>query len=137
MTLPTDHDMTHLRASERDLFRAFLASNPLPDASYDFDFRLGQGIPPDPAWPPWLADMALALTQRRADVLATTPSAYWILEIKDRAGPDAIGQLLLYRALFLNEYQPELPVRLGIIAPRLGFDLQPVLDEFDIASFLV
>uniref|UniRef100_A0A6H1ZWX8 Uncharacterized protein n=1 Tax=viral metagenome TaxID=1070528 RepID=A0A6H1ZWX8_9ZZZZ len=132
-----DRAMTHLRPSERSLFRRFLALDPIGEALYDFDVRLGEGMPLDPTWPDWLSRMASALTQRRADVVAHTTTEDFILEIKDRAGTTAIGQLLCYRALYLRDFKPTNPVRLGVITPRLGFDLEPVFSEFDIRAFLV
>jgi hypothetical protein len=126
-----------MRPGELDLFRRFYALAPIAGAQFAFDFRLGRGISIDPSWPPEIQAMAKALTQRRVDVVATTPSATWILEIKPRAGPSAVGQLLLYRELYVLEHKPPTLPRLGIICDRNSFDMLDVYSAFAIALFLV
>lgn len=134
--MPTpDRLMTHLRPSERILFHAFEDRDYLPHAVYEFDLHLGEGMPLDPAWPPWLANMARALTQRRVDVVAHTPKETWILEIKERAGTTAIGQLLLYQALYVRDIAPTISPRLGLICPLVGFDLGDIFEAFAITTF--
>ena len=129
--------LSHMRPSEVALFYRFLDSNPLPEATYRFDFRLGQGMTIDPDWPPEIARMARALTQRRVDVLATTPAGSWVLEIKERAGPSAVGQLLTYRELYMLQERPRQAPRLGIIADRNSYDMHAVYALFGIELFLV
>ena len=132
-----DRDLLHMRRSERDVFRLFESLQPLGDADYTFDLHLGEGMPPDPNWPPYLIAMTKALTQRRVDVVARTPDQLWILEIKPRSGASAIGQLVLYQTLYRQEYPQDLDPNIGIIALRDGFDLSPVYDQFSIRLFLV
>jgi hypothetical protein len=122
---------------ERVLFRRFEMLQPLGPALYQIQFRLGEGMPPDPDWPDWLAQMAKALTQRRVDVLASTPTTDWILEIKPRAGPSALGQLLVYRALYIQQFPDRSTPNLGIIADRNSYDMAAAYSEFNIRLFLV
>jgi hypothetical protein len=130
-----DARMIHLRPSERDLFHTFEDRDYLPNAIFTFDVHLGAGMPLDPAWPPWLSNMATALTQRRVDVIAATPKELWILEIKDRVGTTAIGQLLLYQALYIRDIDPTANPRLGLICPLVGFDLGDIFEQFAITVF--
>ena len=128
---------SHLRPGELALFWRFFALSPIAGADYSFDFRLGRGGPIDPSWPPAIAAMARALTQRRVDVLARAPGAIWILEIKVRAGPSAVGQLLLYRELYTIEHGSNPLPRLGIIADRNSYDMLALYSTFTIELFLV
>ena len=136
-----DHPRTipgsHMRPSEVALFFRFADLAPIPTATYRFDYRLGQGMTLDPDWPPEIARMARALTQRRVDVLATTPAGSWVLEIKERAGPSAVGQLLTYRELYMLQERPPQAPRLGIIADRNSYDMHAVYALFGIELFLV
>ena len=130
-------DLLHLRPGEVALFRRFERLDPLASPTYQFDTHLGQGMPLDPSWPAWLQAMATRLTQKRVDVVATTPTATWLLEMKPRAGPSAVGQLLTYRSIFLREFPQLAPFLIGVIADRNSFDMQDVYDEFNIQLFLV
>jgi len=129
--------LTHLRPGEITLFRRFELLNPFPNAIYQFDFRLGYGITLDPAWPAWLQRMATSLTQRRVDLLAMLPDSTWILEIKVRAGPAAVGQLVTYKALYERDYGSSPPVYLGIIADRNSYDMLPAYEIYRIKLILV
>lgn len=129
--------LAHLRPGEVELFRRFEQLAPLGDAIYEFDIHLGRGGPIDPSWPAWLIHMATTLTQKRVDLVAHTNAATWILEIKPRAGPGAVGQLLTYRELYIAQRKPTAPVQLGIIADRNSYDMLPVYDAHAIRLFLV
>lgn len=129
--------LAHMRPGEVALFQRFEQLAPLGDALFDFDIRLGRGIPLNPAWPPWLAAMATALTQKRVDVVAITPAGTWILEIKPRAGPGAVGQLLTYLSLYAAQHPELAPFHLGIIADRNSFDMLDVFRDHSIQLFLV
>jgi hypothetical protein len=129
--------LTHMRPGEIALFRRFETLAPLDDALYDFDVRLGRGMPLNPAWPPWLATMATALTQKRVDVVALTSAGTWILEIKPRAGPGAVGQLLTYLSLYAAQHPELAPFHLGVICDRNSFDMLDVYRDHAIQLFLV
>lgn len=129
--------LTHLRPGEVELFRRFEQLAPIGDALFEFDVHLGRGLPIDPTWPAWLISMATTLTQKRVDLVAHTNAATWILEIKPRAGPGAVGQLLTYRQLYLEQLKPTHPLHLGIIADRNSYDMLPVYDAHAIRLFLV
>ena len=143
MTLPTTPPTTipttppHMRPGEVALFRRFLRLDPLPDSEYTFDLHLGRGGPTDPNWPPWLRAMATRLTQKRVDVIAHNPSGWWLLEMKVRAGPGAVGQLLTYRNLFRQAFPDRQPLHLAIVADRNAFDMTTTYAQFAIRLFLV
>ena len=130
-------NLKHMRPGEIALFRRFETLDPLAPASYEFDIHLGSGMPLDPSWPSWLKHMATSLTQKRVDVVAHTPEATWILEIKVRAGPSAVGQLMTYIALYLRQYPGLKPVQPGIIADRNSYDMHEVYTTLGISLFLV
>ena len=126
-----------MRPGEVALFRRFLKKDPLPDSSYTFDLHLGQGGPTDPTWPAWLRAMATSLTQKRVDLVAHNPSGWWLLEMKVRAGPGAVGQLLTYRTLFRQQFPNRQPLHLGIVADRNAYDMTATYAQFAIRLFLV
>lgn len=129
--------MVHLLGHERRIWRKFLASPPFPLDQVVFDLRLGEGAPVQPEWAPEIQHMARVLTQKRVDVLAISGLDTWILEIKERAGLSALGQLLGYGTLYVQQFNPVSPPRLGVIAEDLMSDIGSVLQEFGISVFLV
>lgn len=99
----------------------------LPDAvtRYEriaFNVHLGQGAqPPAGLQEPWRTE-AIRGTQKRADIVAWLPEGVVIIEAKNRATSDALGQLIAYRALWL-EGNPNVPVvALEVICRRINAD---------------
>lgn len=87
-----------------------------------FNVHLGLGAqPPDNLVEPWRT-MAVEGTQKRADIIAWLPEGIVIIEAKDRATTDALGQLIGYRALWL-EANPNVPVlAIEVICRRINGD---------------
>lgn len=87
-----------------------------------FDVRLGLGAePPAGAVEPWRTN-AIEGTQKRADIIAWLPQGIVIIEAKNRATTDALGQLIGYRALWL-EANPSIPVlAIEVICRRINDD---------------
>lgn len=129
--------MVHLLGHERRIWRKFSAAPAFPLDRVVFDLRLGQGAPVQPEWDTAIQHMARVLTQKRVDVLAFSGSDTWILEIKERAGLSALGQLLGYGTLYVQQFNPSSPPRLGVVAEDLMSDIGSVLGEFGISVFLV
>lgn len=87
-----------------------------------FDVHLGLGAAPPPGLvDPWLSN-AIRGTQKRADVIAWLADGVVIIEAKNRATSDALGQLITYRALW-QEGNPSIPVvALEVICRRINDD---------------
>ncbi len=49
--------------------------------------------------------IARGITRKRIDVVAAVGGGYWVIEIKPFASMLALGQVLTYRRLFVEEYR--------------------------------
>ena len=58
-------------------------------------------------------------TSKRADAIATTDNAVWIVEVADDPGLRALGQLHVYRTLWLQDPVIDLPERLILVSERI------------------
>ncbi len=87
-----------------------------------FNVHLGLGAaPPADLVEPWRSQ-AIKGTQKRADIIAWLPEGIVIIEAKDRATTDALGQLMGYKSLWL-EGNPSIPVvALEVICRRVNDD---------------
>jgi len=68
--------------------------------SADFNIRVGTGYDPGSKVDPAVRKSTIAVSQRRIDALLHRVDGYTIVEVKYRASPLAIGQLLCYRELW-------------------------------------
>lgn len=90
----------------------------------EFNVHLGSGIvPPATLVEPWLSN-AIRSTQKRADVIAWLPEGVVIIEAKGRATSDALGQLMTYKALWLDGHPTTPVIGLEVICRRINADDQ-------------
>ena len=129
--------LVHLLPHEVRIWRKFASQPPFPLDQVTFDLHLGRGIPVDPNWTPSVQRMATTLTQKRVDAVVVTGSDVWILELKRRVGLGALGQLLGYAVLYMDEFGSDPVPRLGVVAEAMMSDVDDVLAEYGISVFLV
>jgi hypothetical protein len=95
---------------ESQIARAWLNRH---GAEYDevlFNVRVGEGVDPGDEYAAEIREMAIKLTQKRADMVARAGDQVDLIEVKVRIAFPVIGQLVGYRALWQRQH-PELPVR--------------------------
>lgn len=119
--------LTHLNPAENRLAQFVIQADPFKATGYKFDEHLGEGIPQDPNWPPYIQTMARTLTQRRVDMIAFSAAGDWIIELKERGSAAAIGQLLVYKNLYTAKYPQRKIAGLVLVAPYMGYDLESTI----------
>jgi len=93
-------------------------------AEYDrlsFSVRVGVGQAPAPGLDPGVARSVEFSSRKRIDILGWQGPAPTIFEVKERVTPAALGQILTYRQLFLEEI-PDAPEPRLVIIGRYSDD---------------
>lgn len=88
---------------EAQLFDAWFQLHHTEFDTAGFNVRVGQGIDPGPAYDLVIRDMAIINSQFRLDALLSRQGLYYIVEVKIRPTPLAIGQLLAYKVLWMQD----------------------------------
>lgn len=116
----------HLAGSDIPVWDAFIRHfAPIFD-SVDYDYHVGQGLPPLEDATPKLKKMWLDLTQKRIDVVGYRPGESWVIEVKFRPNLSAVGQALGGAVLF-EPHNPEG----SVIIPTLVADvIEPDIETF-------
>lgn len=127
----------HMRDSEARIWDAYIAENGIPPGVVEYDVRLGEGAPVDPAWPAWMVAMVRALSQKRADVVAETAEGITIFELKRRAGMSCLGQLMGYEALMINERGGWKPIALVAVCEDIEPDMVEAFEYYKVSVVLV
>jgi len=104
---------------------------------FRYDVHVGKGIGPVPGYDKKYQDMAIRLTQKRIDVVAYRGSNTYIIEIKDKAGLSAIGQLIAYKKLYEDQYGVNKIKGLAIVATSADQDIRKVAGVLNIKIFIV
>ncbi|MDP2325579.1 MAG: hypothetical protein Q8N51_16340 [Gammaproteobacteria bacterium] len=127
----------HMMPADVPVWERWLAKHASEDNLFDYDILVGSNIDTPEDMPEPYGGMAIALSKKRIDVVITSDSGITVAEVKQLAGWTAIGQMFGYPLLFIDEFQPDIPVSGLLIAESLTKDTQRILDAFKIPYELV
>ena len=122
----------HMLPAEVRRWDAFLERHGRPEGDVSYDVHLGKGAPIDPDWPAWMGPMVRMLSTHRVDVLIERPDEVVIVEVKGVAGMGAVGQLVGYEALWVQERGARRPVHLLLVCERVEADMKSVFAWYEI-----
>jgi len=125
-----------LNTSSVDLWRKFLRYYQDMFVNYQYNVRVGQGIQAPAYLTPDEAVQWKMLTQKRIDVTAERFGETWIIEIVERPGLAAVGQLIGYEHLGRQYLNTKEVVRTALICARLGHDMASIFKAQDVLVFL-
>ena len=77
------------------------------------------------------------LTSKRIDIVAKTKDKIYVIEVKDRLRPSAVGQALTYKILYQEQYKPTQPVIPTILTTMSDPDMKHVCDVLKITVWMV
>jgi len=88
---------------ESAIATAWLNEHYLDYDTVNFNVRLGQGPALPPGSPDYIKKFVRASHAKRADMILLAGNVATIVEVKLRIGASALGQLTVYRHLYLEE----------------------------------
>lgn len=127
----------HMMREEVEIWRDFLKKYGEKFTGYRYDVHVGEGVGKLPQYDKKTQDMAVRLTQKRIDVVAYKGPDRFIVEIKDRAGMSAVGQLVVEKRLYEKKYGLGTVGGLAIVARSIDPDVRKVAEEMHIRIVLV
>ena len=109
-----------------------------PEGEIHFDWRLPvRYVPTEVKGDPKLEAAWLHLKQERIDAVVETEKEIILVEIKDVVRKSAIGQLIHYKRRFEEEYKPEKPIKLMIVAGEDDPEVRKTAEEEGIEVVVV
>ena len=102
-----------------------------------FNVRVGEPVPVPEGLPPEIEKMAIETSRRRIDVVAEGILDWLIVELKFNAGADALGQILMYKALWLSDPPDTRLVEMAIVSDRENKDLKIACQFYKIKLIIV
>lgn len=79
-----------------------------------------------------LQKVADGVSKKRIDVVCRVKAGFWVVEVKPYANMYALGQVLSYRKLFIEEYNVALETTPVIVASGCDPDLANQVDDFGV-----
>jgi hypothetical protein len=104
---------------------------------FDYNVRIGTGADPGPAFPQNIRDMAIAIRSLRLDAVGWQGATPAIFEVKRRAGPENVGQLLTYRAVWEAQHLSTTAPRLVLVCSDVVSHILPIVQQSNIQLVLV
>lgn len=129
-------NFTHLLKADAELMQEFLDAGLETYDHIDYDVHVGNGRDPGPEFDDNMRRMAIQLSQRRIDAVAHRPGHIDIIEITLEAGLTALGQLMVYPALYLKAFPTTIPIRSVLVARAFSTDVEDMYKQQGIAIFL-
>lgn len=128
---------SNLRPEDRDIWDRYI--DRYPDAYVDviYNLHVGKGAPIPEGTDASAAASFTALTQYKIDVVGFTKTGVDIIELKPRAGASALGQLLMYTALYHRDVDPTATPRPVIITDAIRPDLPAIAEKLGVKIIAV
>ena len=127
----------HLMVSDVAIWERYLERYAKEWDGFRYDVRVGEGLILPDGQPGYIKAMALALTEKRIDVVGEKGQEVWIIEVKPNAMLSAVGQVLSYQVLFEDRFPQSPKPELMIVTDRKGPDLDNLAKKFRISVFVV
>lgn len=119
----------HMSEPEKAIWLRYLMQGGSKYAPFTYDLRVGNGLDMGATANSYEVNAALALTRKRIDVLFVSNNTTVIVEVKQRAGLGAIGQLIGYRDLLRRDRPDIVAMNMLLVTDQLQPDLSHLLVE--------
>lgn len=122
----------HLMVSDIRIWEHYLETVNHGFSSFEYDVHVGEGLLVDTEWEPEIKRMAVALSEKRIDVVGWKGEIPVIIEVKPAASMSAIGQVLSYRELYIERFGKSISPLLMIVTDRELPDTKFLCNRFGI-----
>jgi len=119
------------------IFKTWFAVNGDRYTGVDFNVRVGVGYDPGSQYVQAVRDDIIANSKKRIDALLFENNLVTIVEVKYRATPLVIGQILCYEILYQRDKHPVLLPRLTVLCAQTDTDTQYCAAQLNISLIVV
>ncbi|MBA7539099.1 hypothetical protein ES705_31377 [subsurface metagenome] len=124
----------HMMAEDIAVWSKYLRDPLVPILEVWYDVHVGGAIVLPEGAGAIEQQVALGVSRKRIDVVARVGGGFWVVEVKPLASMLALGQVLSYSRLFIQEFAPVGEVWPVIVCDAADEDLLP---EFDAAGVAI
>lgn len=127
----------HMGAREAEVWLVFIRSGHLPPGSVYYGARVGDPLPVAPEGAAWLRSVVNATSRKRIDACVHSKNAWWLYEVKLRAGLSCIGQALGYEYLFGLAMGTAEPIVSCVVCDRASRNIPEVCASTGVGLYVV
>jgi len=100
-----------------------------------YDVHVGKGVNVGPDSDELDRRIARGLTRKRIDVVAEVGGGYWVVEVKPFGGMVALGQVMTYSRLFVQEYRVDAAVVPVVVCDVVDRDVMGDFEAVGVGVF--
>ena len=134
--MPAWPSYPHMSSAESRVWHTFRQQVYIPPGALYYDARVGNPIPAEPGADPWVSRVRNVTSRKRLDAVLDTGTAWWLFEVKVRAGLSAVGQCIGYEYLFSASIAGEKPVMVVIVCESILRDLDLICEREGIGLYV-
>jgi len=123
----------HMLAEDTAVWTKYLQSPLVPIKELWYDVQVGKPMEVSKDAPEIEKRVAAGISRKRIDVVAHVGGGFWVIEVKPRANMVALGQVVTYARLFVQDYSPQGEVWPVIVCDSADEDLVDQFDELGVA----
>jgi len=127
----------HMMPLDADVWGRYLEAQTVLITQCWYDVHVGRGMAADYEIDPNLSAVSQGVSRKRIDVVAEIAGGFWVIEVKPLASMQAIGQVICYTNLFLDEFAISGDVQSVIICAQADDDLLQSYDRFGVGVIVV
>jgi len=127
----------HMLAPDIPVWYKFLKEWSKHFVSLYYDCLLGGPAPAKDENKDAMARMWRALTCKRADAIAELENEVWLIEVSAYPGMRALGQLLTYHTLWIQDPKIDKPVIMVLVADQIDPDVRLSYRPYGVQLYLV
>jgi len=130
-------DPPHMLKVDVPIWYRFLEKYGAPFIKLYYDCLLGGPyLTPEQAKDAYMKDYRV-LNSKRADAIAELEDQVWIIEVAKEPGLRSLGQVQVYRALWLRDPKIIKPEKAVLVADRINPDLLDAAGMYGVLTFMV
>jgi hypothetical protein len=114
----------HMMPADVAIWEKFIDEEPSAYEEVEYDVGVGETPEFDTIVNEDSGNTADRLYRKKIDVVAHLGANIDIIELKPSAGASAVGQVKLYKSLYIKEYKPTTEPRAIIITDRVASDVR-------------
>ena len=130
-------EFKHLKDNEREIAQRFV-DRKLLDGEYIYDVELKSPAVVVPAhWTKKDIEQWEALRSKRIDLVVKTSTADWVIEITLKLSKAAVGGVVTYREMYMDQYKPGRPTNVAVVCEVDDPAYHSTCERFGIKIFVV
>lgn len=122
----------HMLAEDTDVWTRYLKDPLVPIKEVWYDVHVGGGIKVGNYASEIEKRVAAGITRKRIDCICQVGGGYWVVEIKPFGSMLALGQVLSYFRLFVEEYEPTGEVWPVLICDQADPDVTDLCEDLGV-----